>query len=141
MKQKYNVSPSTQNQALAALLFYFRFVKNEPLDKLSDVVRAKKPVRVPVVFIMEEVQQVFKYLSGDKLLIAKLMYGTGMRVSEAISLRIQDIDFGQNEIIIKRGKGNKDRCTMLPSALKAEIQNHQAGKLPHIPPFFCDTSS
>lgn len=59
----------------------------------------------------------------DEDLIAKLMYGTGMRVSEAIGLRIQDIDFGQNEIIIKRGKGDKDRCTMLPCALKAEIQN------------------
>lgn len=95
---KYNVSSSMHNQALAALLFYFRFLKNEPLDILSDVVRAKKPVR-------EEVQQVFKYLSRD------------------IGLRIQDIDFGQNEIIIKRGKGDKGRRTILPGALKTEIQN------------------
>lgn len=118
---KFKVAPSTQNQALAALLFYFRFVKNEPFDKLTDIIRAKKGVRVPVVFTREEVKKVFSHLYGEKLLVARLLYGTGMRISEALNLRIMDVDFEMSEITIKSGKGNKDRRTMLPESLKEDL--------------------
>ena len=108
------VSASTQNQALAALLFYFRFVKKEPTLDLGNVVHAKKSQRLPVVFSRDEVKKIIFNLEGSKKLAAKLMYGTGMRLNELLSLRILDIDFGQNEIIIRHGKGDKDRHVMLP---------------------------
>lgn len=118
------ISASTQNQALAALLFYFRFVKNESALELENVVHAKKSKRLPVVFSREEVLMVIANLEGSKKLAAKLMYGTGMRLNELLALRILDIDFGQNEIIIRHGKGNKDRHVMLPQKLITELKNH-----------------
>lgn len=122
-----NVSASTQNQALAALLFYFRFIRNTPVSELNSVIHAKKKARLPVVFSHQEVIKVINNLSGQKKLIAKLLYGTGMRLNEALSLRILDVDFDQNEIIIRHGKGDKDRHVMLPQIiipeLKAHIQN------------------
>ena len=118
------VSASTQNQALAALLFYFRFVKNENALELENVVHAKKSQRIPVVFSREEVLKVIANLEGSKKLAAKLMYGTGMRLNELLSLRILDIDFGQNEIIIRHGKGDKDRHVMLPQKLIPELKEH-----------------
>ena len=119
---KKNVSASTQNQALAALLFYFRFVKNEPLDKLSAVIHAKKKKRIPVVFSREEVSKIIENMTGTKKLIAKLLYGTGLRLNEALSLRILDLDFDQNEIIVRHGKGDKDRRVMIPQKLIAELK-------------------
>lgn len=119
-----NVSASTQNQALAALLFYFRFVKNESALELENVVHAKKSQRLPVVFSRDEVMKVIANLEGSKKLGAKLMYGTGMRLNELLSLRILDIDFGQNEIIIRHGKGDKDRHVMLPQKLIPELRDH-----------------
>ena len=121
---KYNVSPSTQNQAMSALLFYFRFFKHEDLDQLSEVIHAKKRARVPVVFSREEVSKVIENLQGNKKLIAKLLYGTGMRLNEALSLRILDVDFDQNEIIVRHGKGDKDRHVMLPQSLILELKAH-----------------
>lgn len=112
-----NVSPSTQNQALAALLFYFRFLKGEEATNLDSVIRAKKKIHIPVVFSKNEVQSIFMYLEGAKLLIARLLYGTGMRLNECLCLRIIDIDFDRNEIFIHNGKGGKDRRTMIPRAL------------------------
>src|SRR5574344_1627643 len=94
-----NVSASTQNQALAALLFYFRYIKGDDPKLLESVVRAKKPVRLPVVFSRTEVHDVIANLEGEKQLIAKLLYGTGMRLSECLCLRVLDIDFAQNEIM------------------------------------------
>lgn len=121
---KKKVSASTQNQALAALLFYFRFVKNTPVTELGSVIRAKKSERVPVVFSREEVSKVIENLKGQKKLIAKLLYGTGMRLNEALSLRILDLDFDQNEIIIRHGKGDKDRHVMIPQKLVPELKEH-----------------
>ena len=121
---KKNVSASTQNQALAALLFYFRFILNTPVTELGSVIRAKKSERVPVVFSRDEVTRVIENLYGQKKLIAKLLYGTGMRLNEALSLRILDLDFDQNEIIIRHGKGDKDRHVMIPQKLIPELKAH-----------------
>ena len=119
---KKNASASTQNQALAALLFYFRFVKGTPVENLASVIHAKKKTRIPVVFSMKEVAKVINNLSGTKKLIAKLLYGTGMRLNEALSLRILDLDFDRNEIIVRHGKGDKDRRVMLPQKLIPELK-------------------
>jgi len=121
---KKNVSASTQNQALAALLFYFRFILNTPVTELGSVIRAKKTERVPVVFSRDEVTRVIGNLNGQKKLIAKLLYGTGMRLNEALSLRVLDLDFDQNEIIIRHGKGDKDRHVMIPQKLIPELKTH-----------------
>lgn len=121
---KKNVSASTQNQALAALLFYFRYVRGDNPQKFDSVIRAKRPARLPVVFSRAEVQTVLNNLKGDKQLIAGLLYGTGMRLNECLNLRIQDIDFDRNEIVIRNGKGAKDRLTMLPQILAAALHAH-----------------
>lgn len=114
---KKKVSASTQNQALASLLFYFRFVKNTPVKELSNIVHAKKNPRIPVVFSREEVKLIIENLQGQKKLCAKLMYGTGLRLNEVLSLRILDLDFDRTEIIVRHGKGDKDRRVMLPQSL------------------------
>ena len=118
------VSASTQNQALAALLFYFRFVKCENPNDLESVIRAKKKPRIPVVFSRQEVRDVISYMSGSKQLAAKLLYGTGMRLNELLNLRILDLDFDRGEIIIRYGKGSKDRRVMLPQSLVLELKLH-----------------
>lgn len=121
---KENVSASTQNQALAALLFLYRSVLGRPVGDLGGVIRAKKPVRLPVVMSRDEVRAVLAHLKADTWLAAKLMYGTGLRLSECLDLRVQDIDFDRNEIMVRSGKGAKDRSTMLPEALKAPLREH-----------------
>ncbi len=121
---KKNISASTQNQALAALLFYFRFILNTPVTELGSVIRAKKSERIPVVFSRDEVSRVIGNLYGQKKLIAKLLYGTGMRLNEALSLRVLDIDFDQNEIIVRHGKGDKDRHVMIPQKLVSDLKAH-----------------
>jgi len=116
------VSASTQNQALAAILFLFRSVLYRPVDDLGDVIRAKKPVRLPIVLSRDEIRRLLSFLRDEKCLIARLMYGTGMRIMETLALRVQDIDFDRNEILIRNGKGAKDRVTMLPEALKPPLR-------------------
>ncbi len=118
------VASSTQNQALAAILFYMKQVLARPVTELGDVVRAKKPVHLPVVLSREEIRRVFDHLFGYRLLAARIMYGTGLRVDECISLRVQDIDFEQMEIVVRNGKGAKDRRTMLPLALVEPLKRH-----------------
>ncbi len=118
------VSASTQNQALAAILFFFRNVLDKDLELMKNLIRAKKSLRLPVVLSITEIKQIYDYMTGDKLLVARLLYGTGMRLQECLQLRIQDIDFEQNQIFIHRGKGNKDRRTMLPATLKGELKKH-----------------
>jgi integron integrase len=120
------VSASTQNQALAAIIFFYRFVLERPLDELGEVIRAKKPLHLPVVMSRDEVRSVIALLKDDKRLAARLMYGTGLRLMECLSLRVQDIDFSRNEILVRNGKGAKDRVTMLPESLKAPLQEHLA---------------
>jgi len=121
---KDKVSASTQNQALSAILFLERQVLGRSVGDLVGVIRARKPNRLPVVMSREEVKSVLAQLSGDKWLAARLMYGTGLRLLECLQLRIQDLDFGRNEITVRDGKGAKDRVTMLPEALKAALRDH-----------------
>jgi integron integrase len=121
-----NVSASTQNQALSALLFLYREVLAIELPWLNDVVRAKKPQRLPSVLNRGEVALVLERMEGTYSLMARLLYGTGMRLMECCRLRVKDIDFGQREILIRDGKGAKDRVTMLPETLISDLQAHLA---------------
>ncbi|MGB8953568.1 MAG: integron integrase [Candidatus Aminicenantales bacterium] len=121
---KEKVSASTQNQALAALLFLYRHVVGREVGDLSQVIRARKSTRLPVVMTREEVKSVLAQLTDYKWLMASLMYGAGLRLSECLRLRVQDIDFGRNEILVRDGKGAKDRITMLPISLKVPLQDH-----------------
>lgn len=123
---KENVSASTQNQALAALLFYFRFVKHEDAENLANVIHAKHKKRAPVVLSREEIKLIINNLEGYKKLAAELLYGTGMRLNEVLALRILDIDFERNEITIRYGKGGKDRRVMLPKSLIPKLKAHIA---------------
>ncbi len=115
---------STQNQALSALLFLYRHVLGREVGDLGEVIRARKPKRLPVVMTRDEVKAVLANLSGDKWLMASLMYGAGLRLMECLRLRVQDLDFSRNEILVRDGKGAKDRITMLPESLKAPLQEH-----------------
>jgi len=119
-----HVSSSTQNQALAAILFLFRTVLDRPVGELGNVIRAKKAQRLPVVMSRDEVRSVLAAMSGDTRLAAALLYGTGLRLMECLELRVQDIDFSRNEILVRNGKGAKDRVTMLPLNLKTSLQEH-----------------
>lgn len=121
---KGKVAASTQNQALSALLFLYRHVLGHEVGDLGEVIRARKPKRLPVVMTREEVKAVLANLSGDKWLMASVMYGAGLRLMECLRLRVQDIDFSRNEILVRDGKGAKDRITMLPESLKAPLQEH-----------------
>jgi integron integrase len=123
-----NVSASTQNQALAAIVFLYRDVLDMPVGWLDAVVRAKRPGRVPVVFTRDEVRQLFAQLrgAGAVALILELLYGTGMRLLEALRLRVKDVDFGANEITVCGGKGDRDRRTMLPERVGAVLLRHLA---------------
>lgn len=118
------VSASTQNQALAALLFLYKEVLGIDLPWLDDVVRAKKPQRLPVVLTVVEVQRLLARLEGSHGLMAQMLYGTGMRLMECVRLRVKDVNFGRNEIIVRDGKGGKDRVTMLPASLAEPLKEH-----------------
>jgi integron integrase len=118
------VSSSTQNQALAAFLFFYHHVIGRNVGDLGEVIRARKPERLPVVMTREEVKAVLANLAGEKRLMASLMYGAGLRLMECLRLRVQDIDFSRNEVLVRDGKGAKDRITMLPESLNAPLQAH-----------------
>lgn len=119
---KKDVAASTQNQALSALLFLYKKVLGIEPDWLDGVTRARRPKRLPVVLPRETVLQLLSRMSGTHKLIAYLIYGTGMRLMEAVRLRVKDIDFSYRQITIRGGKGDKDRVTMLPGKLIAPLQ-------------------
>lgn len=121
-----DVSASTQNQALAALLFLYKQVLKQDLPWLGEVVRAKKAARLPVVLSMEEVHQILGRLNGEVGLVARLLYGGGLRLMEGVRLRVKDVDFARNEIIVRDGKGQKDRVTVMPASLVAPLKRHIA---------------
>lgn len=116
------VSASTQNQALAALLFLYRDVLSVDLLWLEKFIPAKKSARVPVVLTKDEVKQIIGELSGTNWLIANLLYGSGLRLVEALRLRVKDLDFGFKQIVVRDGKGAKDRFTVLPTKLIEPLQ-------------------
>ena len=119
-----HVAVSTQQQALNALVFLYRDVLDQPLDDTIAHVRAKKKIRPPTVLTEEEIQRLFAQMQGTHLLMAKLIYGSGIRLMECMRLRIQDVDFGQNNIYVRNGKGGKDRTTFLPQHIKDELHLH-----------------
>jgi integron integrase len=121
---KEKVSASTQNQALSALLFLYRNVIGREVGDLGEVIRARKPKRLPVVMTRDEVKAVLANLTGDKRLMATIMYGAGLRLMECLRLRVQEIDFSRNEILVRDGKGAKDRVTMLPESVKTSLQQN-----------------
>lgn len=116
------VSASTQNQALSALLFLYREVLGATLPWMENITRAKRPRRLPAVLSVAEVQAVLARMEGRPWLIASLLYGTGLRLMECLRLRVKDIDFARNEILVRAGKGGKDRRTMLPRSLVEPLQ-------------------
>ncbi len=119
-----NVAASTQNQALSALLFLYREVLHQDLDLPIDAARAKKPKRLPTVLTREEVQRVLAHLSGVHLLMAQILYGSGLRLMECLRLRVKDLDVAQRQIIVRDGKGQKDRITVLPETIVKPLQQH-----------------
>ena len=112
-----NVAAATQNQALAAILFLYREVLERDLPWLTDIVRAKKPHRLPSVLTQEECRRMLDAMDGAHQLMARLMYGTGMRIGECLSVRVKDVDLARREILVRQAKGGKDRVTMLPVSL------------------------
>ena len=119
-----HVSSSTQNQALSGLLFLYREVLEIELPWLDGIERSKRPKRMPVVLTQDEVTAVLGQLDGTTALILKLAYGTGMRIMEVVRLRVKDVEFTRGEILIREGKGFKDRVTMLPDSLTLPLREH-----------------
>ena len=118
------VSASTQNQALSGLLFLYRHVLEQEVGWLDNVVRAKRPRRLPVVLTRPEVRELLSQLDGVNWMMATILYGAGLRLMECLRLRVKDIDFRANHIVVREGKGNKDRMTMLPSSVKEPLISH-----------------
>ena len=119
-----NVAAATQNQALSALLFLYKEVLAIDLPWLKDVTRAKRPQRMPVVLTRDETRAVLDRMAGVYGLMARLLYGTGMRLMECVRLRVKDVDFARREILVRDGKGAKDRVTMLPDSVVGALQDH-----------------
>ncbi|HXG46414.1 MAG TPA: integron integrase [Methylomirabilota bacterium] len=118
------VSASTQNQALNALVFLYSEVLHQPLGELGEFARAERPARLPEVLSREEVKRVLAAVEADYALPLKLLYGSGLRLMELLRLRIKDLDLERNQIVVRDGKGMKDRVTMVPEKLKPELQTH-----------------
>jgi integron integrase len=124
LAQARQVSASTQTQALSALLFLYRHVLGIDLPWMTEVVRAPARVRLPVVLTRDEVRILLQRLDGAERLVAMLLYGSGLRLLEALRLRIKDIDFRQDQVTVRGGKGDKDRITMLPQSIKPDLDRH-----------------
>ncbi len=120
------VSASTQNQALAAILFLYSRVLGQRLDGVEHLVHAKRPERLPVVMTREEVALVLGELRRTVWLIASLLYGVGLRLQEGVTLRVKDLDFENGQLVVRRAKGQKDRATLLPQSLKEPLREHLA---------------
>jgi integron integrase len=124
-----NVAASTQNQALSALLFLYRKVLGVDLPWMENVVRAKRPRRLPTVLSAGEVRALLELMPARPRLLASLLYGTGMRLMEGLRLRVKDVDFARREILVRDGKGGKDRRTMLPASLEPGLREALAHAL------------
>src|SRR5918996_2640692 len=121
------VSASTQNQALSALLFLYRDVLHIEIGPIENVPRARMPARVPVVLSRDEVARIMKHVDGVAWIIVALLYGSGLRLQECLELRVKDIDLERLQIVIRRGKGQKDRLTVLPTAVIEPLSRHLEG--------------
>jgi len=118
-----NVSASTQNQALQGILFLYKNVLKKEIGWIEDIQRATRGKRFPVVFSQKEITAIINNLKGIPQLFVRLLYGTGMRISEGLSLRVKDIDFDMQNIIVRDGKGEKDRVTLLPVSIVPDLRN------------------
>ena len=118
------VSASTQNQALSAVLFLYREVLGVDIGPIPQVPRARMPDKLPVVLSREEVGLLLKQVDGTMWLIVAMLYGTGVRLEECLELRVRDLDFDRNQVMVRRGKGQKDRATMLPAGVKERLAAH-----------------
>ena len=121
-----DVAAATQNQALSALLFLYKEVLAMPLAWLDGLERAKRPARLPTVLTVAEVERLLAQLHGPRWLMASLLYGAGLRLRECLKLRVKDVDFGYRQILVRDGKGGKDRVTMLPATVAAPLEAHLA---------------
>ena len=121
---KEKVSASTQNQALCSIIFLYKEIIKKEISDLGNIVRAKKPQKLPVVLSPEEVKSIINRLKGVNWIIGNLLYGAGLRQMECLRLRVQDIDFQYNQIIVREAKGKKDRKTMLPNIVKNPLKEH-----------------
>jgi len=121
---KNNVAISTQNQAMNALVYLYKHVLEHPLENRIDAVRANKEVRVPEILSQDEVKNIITLLEGIPQLVVKLLYGSGLRITEAIRLRVQDIDYSYKQITVRSGKGNKDRVTTISTSLLPQLTPH-----------------
>jgi integron integrase len=119
-----NVAAATQNQALAALLFLYKVVLDRDLPWFDDLARAKRPVRLPVVLSAAEVRKLLEQLDGVTWMMGSLLYGAGLRLQECLMLRVKDVDFAYRQVLVRDGKGGKDRVTMLPEGVLQPLQAH-----------------
>lgn len=119
-----NVAASTQNQAMNAVVFLYKRVLERPLEGKIDAARSTKEPRIPVVLTREEVAALLPLIEGAAGLIVRLLYGSGLRITEAVRLRVLDVDFGYKQITVRSGKGNKDRVTTFPATLTESLQTH-----------------
>jgi len=122
-----NVAPSTQNQALNAILFLYKYVLDMPLNDYIDATRSKKRKRLPTVLNQSEIHRFFQHINGTNELMAKLLYGAGLRLMECVRLRVKDVDFANHQIIVRDGKGGKDRATVLPKTVQGDLRLHLKG--------------
>jgi integron integrase len=126
LAEEREISANTQNQALNALVFLYDQILKEPLGSLGDFAKAKRPQRLPVVLTCEEVDRLLGQLTGVKALMAGLLYGCGLRLMECLRLRVKDVDFGLHQVIVRDGKGQKDRVTVLPNRYEQQMKDHLA---------------
>ena len=124
LARERDVAAATQNQALSALLFLYREVLGRPLPWLDELERARMPLRRPSVLTRAEVERLLGRMQGTKWLMASLLYGAGLRLRECLKLRVKDVDFGYRQIVVRDGKGAKDRVTMLPASVQAPLKAH-----------------
>ena len=124
LAEQRKLSASSQTQALSALLFLYREVLRRDIEPLGPIARARQPVRLPVVLDRDEVRRLLGRMEGTPRLVAMLMYGAGLRLLEAVQLRVKDVDFPMGQLVIRRAKGGKDRVTMLPGAAAPDLTDH-----------------
>ena len=122
LADRRNVSSSTQNQALNSILFLYRTVLQKPPGTITDIPRAKRPRRLPTVFSQAEARKVLSCLNGQNWLMANLLYGSGLRLMECVELRVKDLDFELHQVIVRSGKGEKDRVTIMPRLITRQLQ-------------------
>jgi integron integrase len=133
LARERDVAAATQNQALSALLFLYKEVLRHPLPWLDDLDRAKRPARLPTVLTRMEVSRLLGAMRGTKRLMASLLYGAGLRLTECLKLRVKDVDFGYRQILVRDGKGAKDRMTMLPQSTVQPLKQQLAlAKVMHL---------